>query len=68
VDDDKNVDESSTNDGGAIDDLKKDEPSKDSASVADQKDRLDFDYSENVGLMLLGCLVGGWSVRTKDSD
>jgi hypothetical protein len=68
VDDDKNVDESSTNDGGAIDDLKKDEPSKDSASVADQKDRLDFDYSEDVGLMLLGCLVGGWSVRTKDSD
>jgi hypothetical protein len=67
VDDDKNVDESSTNDGGAIDDLKKDEPSKDSASVADQKDRLDFDYSEDVGLMLLGCLVGGWSVRTKDS-
>jgi len=66
VDDDKNVDESSTNDGGAIDDLKKDEPSKDSASVADQKDRLDFDYSEDVGLMLLGCLVGGWSVRTKD--
>ncbi len=68
MDDDKNVDESSTNDGGAIDDLKKDEPSKDSASVADQKDRLDFDYSEDVGLMLLGCLVGGWSVRTKDSD
>jgi hypothetical protein len=68
VDDDKNVDESSTNDGGAIDDLKKDEPSKDSASVADQKDRLDFDYSEDVGLMLLGCLVGGWSVRTKDID
>ncbi len=67
MDDDKNVDESSTNDGGAIDDLKKDEPSKDSASVADQKDRLDFDYSEDVGLMLLGCLVGGWSVRTKDS-
>lgn len=65
VDDDKNVDESSTNDGGAIDDLKKDEPSKDSASVADQKDRRQADSSKGMLRSKIECGMGTVPINPK---